>query len=158
MARNLTEMWPIFRRSERKIFNSLFFRKFLQIAKNLHIGDLSIHTWRMEKKFCPERFVDSRKTDIGSLIRTSSHRFLCYLVNGLSRTGVPALVAPFCYSACQPTGGSEPLPHEGWSRAATVTGAGRVLERTVLFYAQWLAHHERQHVRQFERLANTLHT
>lgn len=27
----------------------------------------------------------------------------------------------------------EPLPHEDWSRAATVTGAGKVLERTVLF-------------------------
>src|SRR5689334_7031682 len=27
----------------------------------------------------------------------------------------------------------EPLPREGWARAATVTGAGKVLERTVLF-------------------------
>jgi hypothetical protein len=50
----------------------------------------------------------------------------------------------------------EPLPHEGWSRAATVTGAGKVLERTVLFYAQWLARHERQHVKQVERIVNTL--
>jgi len=33
----------------------------------------------------------------------------------------------------------EPLPDEGWSRAATVMGAGKVLERTVLFYAGWLA-------------------
>jgi hypothetical protein len=49
----------------------------------------------------------------------------------------------------------EPLPHEGWSRAATVTGAGRVLERTVLFYAQWLARHERPHVKQIERIVNT---
>ena len=48
----------------------------------------------------------------------------------------------------------EPLPHEGWSRAATVTGAGKVLERTVLFYAQWLARHERQHVKQVERIVN----
>jgi hypothetical protein len=47
-----------------------------------------------------------------------------------------------------------PLPHEGWSRAATVTGAGKVLERTVLFYAQWLARHERQHVKQ---VAGLLH-
>lgn len=44
----------------------------------------------------------------------------------------------------------EALPREGWSRAATVTGAGKVLERTVLFYGQWLARHERQHVRQVE--------
>ena len=50
----------------------------------------------------------------------------------------------------------EPLPHEGWSRAATVTGAGKVLERTVLFYAQWLARHERQHVKQVERIINTM--
>jgi len=49
-----------------------------------------------------------------------------------------------------------PLPHEGWSRAATVTGAGKVLERTVLFYAQWLARHERQHVKQVERIVNTM--
>ena len=49
----------------------------------------------------------------------------------------------------------EPLPHEGWSRAARVSGAGKVLERTVLFYAQWLARHERQHVKQVERIVNT---
>lgn len=51
----------------------------------------------------------------------------------------------------------KPLPPEGWSRAATVTGAGKVLERTVLSYAQWLALHERPHVKQIERLVNTLH-
>jgi hypothetical protein len=50
----------------------------------------------------------------------------------------------------------EPLRHEAWSRAATVTGAGKVLERTVLFYAQWLARHERQHVKQVERIVNTM--
>lgn len=51
----------------------------------------------------------------------------------------------------------EPLPPEGWSRAATVTGAGRPLTWTVLFYAQRLAGHERPHVKQIERLVNTLH-
>ncbi len=51
----------------------------------------------------------------------------------------------------------KPLPHKGWSRTATVTGAGKVLERTVLFYAQWLAGHERQHVKQVERSVNTMH-
>ena len=50
----------------------------------------------------------------------------------------------------------EPLPPEDWSRAATVTGAGKVLERTVLFYAQWLARHERQHVKQVERIVNMM--
>jgi hypothetical protein len=52
----------------------------------------------------------------------------------------------------------EPLAPEGWSRTTTVTGAGKVFERTVLFYAQWLAEHERPHVKQLERIANTLHT
>jgi len=42
----------------------------------------------------------------------------------------------------------EPLPHEAWSRTATVTGAGKVLQRTVLFYGRWLAGHERPHVKQ----------
>ena len=48
----------------------------------------------------------------------------------------------------------KPLPPKGWSRSATVTGAGAVLERTVLFYAQWLARHERPHVKQIERIVN----
>ena len=51
----------------------------------------------------------------------------------------------------------EPLPSEGWLRAATVTGAGRVLERTVLFYTQWLALHERPHIKQIERIVKTMH-
>lgn len=46
------------------------------------------------------------------------------------------------------------LPRRGWSRAATVTGAGAPLERTVLFYAQWVATHERPHVKQVERIVN----
>ncbi len=50
----------------------------------------------------------------------------------------------------------EVLAPEDWSRAATVTGAGNVLERTVLFYAQWLARHERSHRKQLERIVNTI--
>jgi hypothetical protein len=50
----------------------------------------------------------------------------------------------------------EPLAPEEWSRAATVTGAGKVLERTVHFYAQWLAEHERSHVKQIGRLARDI--
>lgn len=46
----------------------------------------------------------------------------------------------------------EPLPPSGWSRAATVTGAGTVLESTVLSYAQRLASHERSHLKQIARL------
>lgn len=47
----------------------------------------------------------------------------------------------------------EPLAPEDWARAATVTGAGKVLERSVRFYAQWLAEHERPHLKQIERIA-----
>ncbi|MBA3416793.1 MAG: DinB family protein [Chloroflexia bacterium] len=50
----------------------------------------------------------------------------------------------------------EPLPPEGWSRPATVTGAGKALERTVLLYARWLAEHERPHVKQVARLVNPM--
>jgi hypothetical protein len=50
----------------------------------------------------------------------------------------------------------EPLPLEGWSRAATVTGAGKALERTVLFYARWLAERERPHVRQGARIVHAM--
>ena len=50
----------------------------------------------------------------------------------------------------------EPLPLEGWSRAATVTGAGKPLQRTALFYAEWLARHERRHVKQIEDIVNTV--
>lgn len=45
-----------------------------------------------------------------------------------------------------------PLPKAAWSRSATVTGAGRPRERTALEYGQWLANHERTHVRHISRL------
>jgi uncharacterized damage-inducible protein DinB len=51
----------------------------------------------------------------------------------------------------------EPLAPEDWSRAATVTGAGKLLVRTVYTYAQWLANHERPHLKQIERIVNTMH-
>lgn len=50
----------------------------------------------------------------------------------------------------------EALPDEAWSHAATVTGAGAILERTVLSYAQWLARHERSHLKQIERLVKAM--
>jgi DinB superfamily len=49
-----------------------------------------------------------------------------------------------------------PLPPDGWSRKATVTGAGKALERTVLDYAERLARHERPHLKQVERIVNML--
>jgi hypothetical protein len=50
----------------------------------------------------------------------------------------------------------KPLPPKGWSRAATVTGAGAVLDRTVLIYAQWVGRHERPHVKQIERIVTAM--
>ncbi len=49
-----------------------------------------------------------------------------------------------------------PLAPKAWSRMATVTGAGKPLVRTVLSYAQWLANHERPHIKQIERIVNLL--
>jgi DinB family protein len=45
-----------------------------------------------------------------------------------------------------------PLPEAAWSRSATVTGAGRPRERTVMEYARWLANHERSHVKHIARI------
>ena len=50
----------------------------------------------------------------------------------------------------------ESLAPEGWSRSATVTGAGKPLELTVLSYAQRMAQHERPHVKQIARIVSTL--
>ena len=44
------------------------------------------------------------------------------------------------------------LPKAAWSRSATVTGAGKPRDRTVLEYAEWLANHERTHVKQIARI------
>ena len=43
------------------------------------------------------------------------------------------------------------MPRRSWSRTAIITGGGPPRERTVLFYARWLAGHERAHVRQLAR-------
>lgn len=45
------------------------------------------------------------------------------------------------------------LSRSDWERTALVTGGGPVRERSVLFYAQWLARHEPAHVRHIERFA-----
>jgi hypothetical protein len=50
----------------------------------------------------------------------------------------------------------KPLSPEGWTRSATVMTAGRPRERTVYTYAQWLANHEQSHIKQIERIANTM--
>ena len=52
----------------------------------------------------------------------------------------------------------QPVAPEAWWRMALVTGAGKPRERTVQTYAQWLANHEQSHIRQIERIVNTLRT
>jgi hypothetical protein len=47
----------------------------------------------------------------------------------------------------------ELLPPEAWSRGATVKGAGKTLRRTAFSYADWLANHERPHLKQIARVA-----
>ena len=49
----------------------------------------------------------------------------------------------------------EPLAPAAWSRTATITGAGKLLERNVLFYGRWLAGHERAHVKQIESIVKS---
>jgi hypothetical protein len=51
-----------------------------------------------------------------------------------------------------------PLPKAAWSRRATVTGAGKPRERTVMEYAQWLANHERSHVKHIARMVTSART
>jgi hypothetical protein len=46
----------------------------------------------------------------------------------------------------------EALSSEQWERSATITGAGAPLTRTVHFYAQWLARHERSHLKEMARV------
>ena len=50
----------------------------------------------------------------------------------------------------------KPLAPKSWSRIATVTGAGKPRERSVYTYAQWLANHERPHIKQIARIVNTI--
>jgi hypothetical protein len=50
------------------------------------------------------------------------------------------------------------LKPQGWVRTATVTGAGAPLVRTVQFYAQWLARHERPHLKQIKTTAEVMRT
>ncbi len=49
-----------------------------------------------------------------------------------------------------------PLAPGGWSRTGIVTGAGKPLEKTVFSFAERLATHERTHLKQMERIANTM--
>lgn len=45
----------------------------------------------------------------------------------------------------------EPLAADMWARAATITGAGPRFERTLHYYGDWMAVHERVHVKQVQQ-------
>ena len=49
-----------------------------------------------------------------------------------------------------------PLSSKDWSRGALVSGGGPTVERTVLYYAERLARHERPHIKQIGRIVRTL--
>jgi DinB family protein len=79
----------------------------------------------------------------------------------IKKTGYPGLefqpsLRAFAAQRAELLAVLEPLPREAWSRMATVTGAGSVLHRTVLSYAQRMARHERPHVKQIARIATAL--
>jgi hypothetical protein len=76
--------------------------------------------------------------------------------NEISRTGISVLVAHLWHAATDLLAVVEPLAHESWSRKAIVTGAGRVLEQTVLFYERWMVGHERTHLKQIQRIVSTI--
>ena len=47
----------------------------------------------------------------------------------------------------------EPLPADAWERTATVTGmVGETYERSARYYADWMAGHERAHLKSLPRI------
>ena len=48
------------------------------------------------------------------------------------------------------------LTHGDWARTATLIGAGRPLQPTVLSYAERMVRHERTHIKQIARIVETM--
>jgi hypothetical protein len=48
------------------------------------------------------------------------------------------------------------LPLEGWLRSATLTGAGKPFEISILNEASEMARHERPHIEQIERIVSAV--
>ncbi|HET9016682.1 MAG TPA: DinB family protein [Thermomicrobiaceae bacterium] len=107
---------------------------------------------------CADVWGDSMRrivTEDGPTLRAINPRTWIKRTNYRELEFRPSLAA-FAAQRAELLAALEHLSPEDWSRSATVTGAGRVLERTVWFYGQWLASHERPHVRQIERLVDAL--
>lgn len=62
----------------------------------------------------------------------------------------------FCAQRAELLAVLEGLPPEGWERAATVKVWGATYERSVMFYAEWLARHERPHVKQIAKIVEVV--
>ena len=52
----------------------------------------------------------------------------------------------------------EPLPPKDWTRTNILIGAGKPLQQTLMSHADGLARHERAHLKQIERIVNTMQT
>jgi hypothetical protein len=89
-------------------------------------------------------------------IRAVSPRTWIRRTNYLEQKFQPSLQA-FTAQRAELLAVLEPLKPKIWSRSATITGAGTPLERSVHFYAQWMAEHERPHLKQIDHIASTLH-
>ena len=50
----------------------------------------------------------------------------------------------------------ETLPPKDWTRTNTLIGAGKPLQQTLMSHADGLARHERAHLKQIERIINTM--
>jgi hypothetical protein len=79
----------------------------------------------------------------------------------IKSTDYPALefrasLRTFTYQRSNLLGVLTSLSPDDWARAATLVGAGSVLEPTVLDYAQRLARHERPHVKQIARVVQAM--
>ncbi|MEP7289536.1 MAG: hypothetical protein ABI947_27625 [Chloroflexota bacterium] len=78
--------------------------------------------------------------------------------NGLSRTGISSLVACFYDAEYRSIGSIEAVSARRLVTCSDSYGAGKVLERAVLSYAQRLARHERPQIKQITRIVNTIHS
>ena len=67
-----------------------------------------------------------------------------------------ALLRPFTKQRKKLVVVLEQLEPQDWWRTATLTGAGKPLEQTLISHADGLARHERTHLKQIERTLNSL--
>jgi hypothetical protein len=94
-------------------------------------------------------------TEDGPTIRAVSPRTWIDKTDYLDLEFAPSLRA-FTTQRAELLAVLEPLSSDDWLRAATVTGVGNPLQRTVLDYAERMTRHERPHVKQIEGILNPL--